>query len=222
MTGGPRRQPLRGLDRRHDHAARRPAVGRAPRRRPRRPRRLRALRAGAARRRPAGEARVFLGTALGDTSPVRDRHAAARRRAAARARHRRSTSTSTRPSSTACSSTPARSWSTASRSSRPSSAYVEPGRTSLAARGARGQPPRAARRAAVRRGDRDVVELRRPHPRRGRRRPARSGRPRSPATARSSPTARTSPTDASASSSATTCRPSPRPPSPRPASSRAR
>ena len=64
-----------------------------------------------------------------------------------------------------------------------------------------------------------MVELRGPHPRGGRRRPARSGRPRSPATARSSPTARTSPTDASASSSASTCRPSPRPRSPRLASS---
>ena len=44
-------------------------------------------------------------------------------------------------------------------------AYVERGSTRLAPRGSRGEPAGAARRAAVRRADRDVVELRGPLPR---------------------------------------------------------
>ena len=64
--------------------------------------------------------------------------------------------------------------------------------------------------AAVRRADRDVVELRRPQPRRDRRRSAPSGRPRSRTTVRSSRTPSRSSTVGSAWSSATTCRRSPR------------
>ena len=71
----------------------------------------------------------------------------------------------------------------------------------------------AARRSAR---HRDVVEHRRPHPRGGRRVADRVAGPDHP-TARSSGTPRTSPTVGSASCPATTCRPSPRRRSPTPA-----
>ena len=81
------------------------------------------------------------------------------------------------------------------------------------------RPAAAARRPAVRRGDRDVVELRRPRatPRSWRRAP--TGWPRSPTTTASSRTARRSTTVGSASSRATTSRRSRPGPSPTPASS---
>ena len=79
-----------------------------------------------------------------------------------------------RPSST--------SWPT----SRPASARLELDGVRRAGAAA------AARRPAVRRGDRDVVELRRPQPRRDRGLPRGVAGARSPATARSSPTPRTS------------------------------
>ena len=55
---------------RHHGAARRPAVGRAARRRPARRPGVRPLRARAGRPATGWEARVFLGSLLGDTSPV--------------------------------------------------------------------------------------------------------------------------------------------------------
>ena len=166
----PRHQPLRGLDARDHGAARRPALGGAavvgPRRRPR----LRPLRARRGDRRGLG----------GPGLP----RLAARRHLAGRDRTRRCsapsccsppapscTSTSTRRSSTASWSTPASSRSATSRPSSTSSPTCRPAPQRLDPRGRDGRPGAAARRPAVRRGDRDVVELRRPQPRGGRRLP---------------------------------------------------
>ena len=107
-------------------------------------------------------------------------------------------------------STPASSRSTASRAKPHELAYVaarlvdaHARRPTTSARAA------AARRPAVRRADRDVVELRRPHPRGGRRLPRRVAGPDS-----RRPASR--PTAGSASRSATTCRRSPPPRCPTP------
>ena len=107
------------------------------------------------------------------TSPVRHRHAARRRRARPATPARRSTSTSTRPSSTACSSTPGWSPSTATEVKQHAAGATSRPADRPAARAAapRAGPGAAARRRAVRRVDRDVVELRGPLPRGDRRLP---------------------------------------------------
>ena len=203
----PRHQPLRGLHAGHDHAARRPAVGGAAGRGPRRRRR-----ASSTTRRPtvAGrgwEVRVFLGSLLGSTSPVATATpllgaeivlepgavAGARRRRVVRAR--------------ACSSTRVSSSVDGTEVEEHELAYVPPGSSALRLAGRAGRlPAAAARRSAVRRADRDVVELRRPHATRRSSPSATRGRP-------SSPTVGTS-TAGSASRSATRCRRSRRPPLP--------
>ena len=120
----------------------------------------------------AGKPAVFLGSLLGDTSPVATATPAARRRAASRAPA--PTCTRRRPGLRA-----RRAVDTGVLSSRrrrdaggTSSAYLAAGlRSGSSHRGRGRRPGAAARRPAVRRGDRDVVELRRPQPR-GRRRPS--------------------------------------------------
>ena len=167
---GPRDQPLGGVHRRDHRAARRPAVGRAARRRP-----ATASRASPTTRRRRAAARAGRpgsSWARCSATPRRSppRTPAARGRAAARAPARRSSSTSTRRTSTACSSTPARHVTAGgTRRSQPHElAYVPPGRATLALGRRERRAAAAARRAAVRRGDRDVVELRGPQPRRDR------------------------------------------------------
>ena len=161
-----RDQPLRGVAAVDHDAARRPAVGRAA------GRRRGTSTPGFEHYAPAAvtgdgwEARVFLGSLLGDTSPVTTYSPLLGAEIAARAaaprssldvdpayehgvlrRHRRA---SRRP---------------ASRPSRTSSPTSPPGpRRSTADVVRRAGPAAAARRRAVRRVDRDVVELRRPHP----------------------------------------------------------
>ena len=144
----------------------------------------------------------------------RDGDAAARRRAAARARRRGSSSTSTRRSSTACWSTPATSLASVGGDveAKPHElAYVPPGRGRSCWRPCE-QPARLLLLGgpAVRRGDRDVVELRGPQPRRDRRRSATQWQAQITVDGTVVATPRTCTTAASASSSATTCRRSPR------------
>ena len=121
----PRHQPLRGLDPRDLRAARRPALGGAavvgPRRRPD----VRALRTLVADRRGLGGPGLPRLAARRHLAG-RDRHAAARRRAAARPPAPSCTSTSTRRSSTASWSTPASSRSATSRPSSTSSPTCRP------------------------------------------------------------------------------------------------
>ena len=188
MTGGRGISHSEVSTRRHHHAARRPALGGAARRRARCSRSgLRALRATPGSTGPGWRPGVFLGSLLGTPRRCVRRPrcsapswcwspapAGPRRRRVLRAR---------RPARRRLASS-----STGSRSSRPSSRT--PTRAQLARPGGpRGEPAGAAGRAAVRRADRDVVELRRPHPRRGRRaprgvagpdRPRRRGRRRLP------------------------------------------
>ena len=177
---GPGHQPLRGLDRRRPpmlHGVQL-WVALPDGARVTRPR-LRALRAARGATATGWRARVFLGSLLGSTSPVTTPPPLLGAELVLEP-GARCGSTSTRRSSTA-------SWSTlaSSRVGDPTSAArpgVRRARTALPrpsppATGRR--PAAAARRPAVRRADRHVVELRRPHPRRDRRLPP-SGRPRSP------------------------------------------
>ena len=152
---------------------------------------LRAPRAAAARPATAGRRGCSSGSLLGDTSPVStytpllgaeilldpDTRLSARRRPGVRARrarrHRR------------------RSASGDTEAKPADLAYVPTGGERLELTVVRrAGAAAAARRAAVRRADRDVVELRRPQPRRDRRRSARSGRRRSPPRAQWSGTRR--------------------------------
>ena len=199
-------QPLGGLDARHHRAARRPAVG-GP--------------AGASRAtssRPSSttpptrstgdgwEARVFLGSLLGVTSPVLDPHTAPRRRAAARRRHhagpRRRRDLRARPAPRPRGGQP----STARRASPASSSTPRPVATRSPSRPTRtcGRCCSVARRSGSPSscgGTSWAAPTRRSSP------SARSGRRRSTA----STTARTSDPDGTASWSATTCPPIPAP-----------
>ena len=198
----PRHQPLRGLDAPTTttlHGAQLwvalPDVG--PLRRPR----LRPPRAGPGhRRRLRGPGVPRLAARRHLAGP--DVHARCSAPSCCSTPAPRWTSTSTRPSSTASSSTPASSR--RRRRDQAARARLRPARLRNAhARGRTTSRAAAApRRPAVRRGDRDVVELRRPHPRGGRRL-ARGVA--GPARRR-----RATPTAGSASRSATSCRRSPR------------
>ena len=203
--GGARHRALRGVDPGDDAPARRAAVGGPargipPHRPVLRARRDRARRRSATRPCACSSARF----------PASRRHrrhrvlAAARRPGRPARRRQRRARRSTRRSSTACSSTSVRSSIEADGADAATEvawsdlAYLEPGRPRLVLRAGRrpAHGVRAARRRAVRRGARDVVELHRPQPRRDRRVPARSGRPTS--------SGATTPTAGSARSRATT------------------
>ena len=162
------------------------------------------------RRRPVTgdgwRARVFLGSLLGDRSPVTTYSPLLGAELLLEPRTQLDARRRPRRSSTACSSTPG-SLAVAGQEIEAERARLRPARLAAArARGVRrAGPAAAARRRAVRGVDRDVVELRRAAPTRRSSRSARSGRRRSPLTARSWPTARTSRTAGSGWWSATTC-----------------
>ena len=193
----PRHQPLRGLD------ARRPRCCTAPSSGSRCPSSARDGAPAFDHYAPAAvtgdgwEARVFLGSLLGDTSPVATAHARCSAPSCCSPPAPSCTSTSTRRSSTASWSTPASSRSATSRPSSTSSPTCRPAPSGSTIEAVTRRPGAAARRPAVRRGDRDVVELRRPQPRGGRRLPRGVDGP-----ARRTAT----PTAGSASRPATTCR----------------
>ena len=166
-----RHQPLRGVDARHRRPPRGPALGRAARRR-------RATSSRGSTTTPPSRCAATAGRRGSSSARCsgRPRRCRPTRRCSAPSccstPARRSTSTSTPASSTASSSTPASSPSTATEVKQGDLGYAAPGRTTLRlVAGAEPVAAAAARRAAVRRVDRHVVELRRPHPRGGRRLP---------------------------------------------------
>ena len=122
------------------------------------------------------EARVFLGSLLGATSPVRTYTPAARRRAAAPGRDDARRSRSTRRFEHGLLLDSGALTVDGEPLAGHDLGYLEPGREEIELVAPRGRPAAAARRPAVRREDRDVVELHRPRPRRGRRVPRASGR----------------------------------------------
>ena len=196
----PGHQPLGGLHARHHRAARRPAVGG-----PARGRRATSSRPSSTTRptrSPATGGRP--GCSSARCSGSRRRCRPTRRSSAPSCcspRAPRWSSRSTRPSSTACSSTAGVATVDGQEGKPGELVYAAPGPRHAHRRGPRGRAGAAARRPAVRRVHRHVVELRGPHPRGGRRLPrgvAGAGR-------RRRPTARTSGPAGTASWSATTC-----------------
>ena len=200
----PRHQPLRGLDARRPRRCTAPSSGSRCRRR----RATARPPSSTTRRRRSAvtgwTGRVFLGSLLGETSPVTTFTPAARRRARC----------SSRAPALELDVDPALRARRARRHrgrARVDGVEVAQARARLRRRSARtvvdaaggtgGRAPAAARRPAVRRADRDVVELRRPHPRGGRRVPRRLAGP-----ARGRDVGPHSATAASASRSATRCR----------------
>ena len=214
----PRHQPLRGVPARHDHAARRPAVGGAARRRAARRPGLRALRTRPRLGRGLGGPGVPR-CAAGRGVAGRDRDAVARRRAAAG--RRRDAHARRGPDLRARAAGRHRSGLRGGCRGRAQRARVRrAGPRPAGAARRRASQARAPRRSAVRRADHDVVELRGPHPRGDRRLPRGVAGADLARRQPSSATARTWPRDGSGWCSATTCRRSRPPRCPRSGSAR--
>ena len=172
-----RDQPQRVLHPRHHHAPRRPAVAGAARRRPAGRADVRALRARAGARATAGRRGCSSGRCSASTSPVTTYTPLLGAELTARGGYDADGAGRPVVRASACWSTPAALRVDGKPLAAHELGFVEPGADALELTRRRGRPAARARRPAVRRADRHVVELHRPRPRRGRRLPRAVGGP---------------------------------------------